>query len=40
MLAVEEPDHRHSCLLSARHKRPRRHRAAEQRDEFARRIIR
>src|SRR5262245_28995275 len=33
--AVEEPDHRHRRLLRARHSRPRRRRAADQRDEFA-----
>ena len=32
---VEEPDHRHRRLLRARRERPRRRRAAEQRDELA-----
>ena len=31
----EKPDHRHRRLLRARRQRPRRRRAAEQRDEFA-----
>ena len=34
-LAVEKPDHRHRRLLRARRERPRRRRAAEQRDELA-----
>ena len=33
--AVEKPDHRHRRLLRARRERPRRRRAAEQRDELA-----
>ena len=33
--AVQEPDHRHRRLLRARRERPRRPRAAEQRDELA-----
>src|SRR5213083_1904346 len=33
--AAEEPDHRHRRLLRARGERPRRGRAAEQRDETA-----
>ena len=32
---VDEPDHRHRRLLRARRDRPRRRRAAEQRDELA-----
>jgi hypothetical protein len=32
---VEEPDHRHRRLLRPRRERPRRNRAAEQRDELA-----
>src|SRR5215470_18074336 len=32
---VEKPDHRHRRLLRARPERPRRRRAAEQRDELA-----
>ena len=32
---IEETDHRHSRLLRARRVRPRRRRAAEQRDELA-----
>src|SRR5262245_2337638 len=33
--AVEKPNHRHRCLLRTRGHRPRRGRAAEQRDELA-----
>jgi hypothetical protein len=32
---IEKPDHRHCRLLRARSERPRRRRAAEQRDDFA-----
>ena len=32
---MKEPDHRHRRLLRARRERPRRRRAAEQRDELA-----
>ena len=32
---AEKPDHRHRLLLRARRERPRRRRAAEQRDELA-----
>jgi len=31
---VQKPDHRHHRLLRARRERPRRRRAAEQRDEL------
>ena len=37
---VEEPDHRHRRLLRPRRERPRRRRAAEQRDELAPRLTR
>ena len=37
---VKEPDHRHRRLLRPRRERPRRRRAAEQRDELAARVIR
>jgi hypothetical protein len=32
---LDEPNHRHCRLLRARRERPRRRRAAEQRDEIA-----